>query len=263
MTESAAEWLTLLGLPLLGGILALVTHLPLGEQVLRRGVVFVDLAIAQVSALGVLIGLPVGDIATQPQWAATAAALWGAGLVAVLVRIWPRQREALIGLIYVGAAAAAVLMVSNDPHGAQKLRALLAGDILWAQWRTLVPLALAAGALAALLTWRPKALERDAWFYPAFATVISLSVPLLGLYLIFAVLIAPALGALRLREANHRRAGLLAAAAGLVGFVLGLLASFWLDQPSGPCIVLALIVCAAGLHALSPALITRQNRQMT
>lgn len=137
--------LALLLPPLAAGLLALASHVPLGRQVLRRGIVFIDLAIAQVAGLGVLAGqhlLHDAPGALLPV-AAAVAALLGAALVAWLGRAWPERQEALIGLLYVGAASLAVLLVSADPHGAQKLHALLSGDVLWASWPRLLPLALA------------------------------------------------------------------------------------------------------------------------
>ena len=132
MMDSAVELASVLAAPLVAGLLALLTHVPLGEQVLRRGIVFIDLAIAQIAALGVLAAGSGGGVdSSAAWWAGSLAALAGALLVAWLARRWPDQREALIGLVYVGGAAAAMLWVSADPHGAQKLRALLAGDILW------------------------------------------------------------------------------------------------------------------------------------
>ncbi|MBU6191382.1 MAG: metal ABC transporter permease, partial [Betaproteobacteria bacterium] len=131
MIDLALELGAVLAPPFIAGILALLTHVPLGEQVLRRGIVFIDLAIAQIAALGVLATSGWTTDTSPSWWAGTLAALAGALLVASLARRWPEQREALIGLVYVGGAAAAILWMSADPHGAQKLRALLAGDILW------------------------------------------------------------------------------------------------------------------------------------
>ena len=79
----------------------------------------------------------------------------GAALVAWLGRAWPERQEALIGLLYVGAASLAVLLVSADPHGAQTLHGLLSGDVLWASWPRLLPLALATAVFLLALAWRP------------------------------------------------------------------------------------------------------------
>lgn len=240
--------LALLLPPLAAGVLALLSHIPLGRQVLRRGIVFIDLAIAQVASLGVLLAQSLlhwwhygnephhlhTHTQPEPAWllalAAAGAALAGAALVAQLARAWPRRQEALIGLLYVGAASAAIVLVSADPHGAQRLAALLAGDVLWATWHDLLPLAVASAIFALALRWRPHLLTSDAGFYACFALLISLSLPLLGLYLVFATLIVPALAA-------PRRAWLI----GALGYAAGLLLSWHLDWPSGPSVVLALL----------------------
>ncbi len=245
MSDSAFELLSIVGLPLLAGLLALASHVPLGEQVLKRGIVFIDLAIAQVAALGVLAASSQGASPSAATVAGTAAALGSAAFVAWLAKRWPDQREPLIGLVYVGSAALAVVWVSADPHGAQKLRALLAGDILWVTWISAGPLALASLLVVLGVRFKPRLLDQDRYFYPLFAVMISLSVPVLGLYLVFAILIAPALGALPLRRAGRSRAGLIAFGSGAVGFVAGLAASFLLDLPSGPTVVLSLAIGAA------------------
>ena len=173
--------------------------------------------------------------------AAAVAALPGAALVAWLGRAWPERQEALIGLLYVGAASLAVLLVSADPHGAQKLHALLSGDVLWASWPRLLPLALATVVFLLALAWRPALLASGWAFYGSFALLVSLSLPLLGLYLVFTTLIVPALVAQRWPRAPARAAF----AVGLAGYVLGLLLSWHGDWPSGPAVVLALIGCGA------------------
>ena len=234
---------SVLALPLLAGILVLLTHAPLGQQVLARGIVFIDLAIAQLAALGVLAASAWAAEGLSAWWAGTIAALAGSILVAGLARRWPKQREALIGLIYVGGAAAAMLWVSADPHGAQKLRVLMAGDILWVTASALVPLTIASIAFLLLWRWRPELLRDDRIFYPAFALLVSLSVPLLGLYLVFSTLIVPALAASACRQGGRVSPGAVALAVGAFAYALGLGASMLFDLPSGPCTVLALVIC--------------------
>lgn len=229
-------WITAPALALLAACVLLV---PLGAQVLARGVVFIDLAVAQVAAGGALaVGLgwdhaPAGAVAA----ASALAALAGAGLVWWLARRWPAQREALIGLVYVAGATACVIGAALDPHGRERLTALLAADVLWVHWQAAALMAAGAAVVLAL----SGRLARDALFYPVFALALSIAVPALGLYLVFALLIAPALWTRRGRPL--RDAVLLAAAAGLLG--LGL--SWALDWPSGACV--ALLLCCLGLAA--------------
>lgn len=216
-------------LALAAGCLALA---PLGMQVLQRGVVFIDLAVAQAAAAAALWGQvllhwhhPLANLL-----AALAGALSCAALVAGLVRKQAEQREALIGLVYVVAASLAVLGARLDPHGHEKLVQMLAADVLWAGWREVGLLGGAALGLALLQQWRPTALAQDRFFYPVFACAASLAVPSLGLMVVFACLMAPALWARAgWRTAWVYLATLLAAAGGLA-------LSWALDWPSGACV---------------------------
>ena len=134
-----------------------------------------------------------------------------------------------------------MLLVSADPHGAQKLHGLLSGDVLWDSWPRLLPLALATAVFLLALAWRPALLASGWAFYGSFALLVGLSLPLLGLYLVFTTLIVPALVAQRWPRTPARAAF----AVGLAGYVLGLLLSWHGDWPSGPAVVLALIGCGA------------------
>ncbi len=220
---------------------------PLGVQVLARGVVFIDLAVAQGAAAA---ALGISTVVDHPSsltihLAAAAGGLTVALLVARLVRVQPSQREALIGLVYVIGAAAAALGARLDPHGRDRLAQLLAADILWAdaiQAATLGAMAVGAWLLHAV---RRDGLWRDRLFYPVFAVIASLAVPVVGLFLVFAALIVPALWAM---------VGLPLALACLVAFAaaaLGLAASWLLDWPSGSCVALALGLCGLAI-SLAP-----------
>jgi zinc/manganese transport system permease protein len=239
MVAGDATWLAAPIAALVAACLALV---PLGTQVLRRGVVFIDLAVAQVAACGALATALLVD--HPPAWqsalAAAGAALLGAALVRVLARQGAQRREALIGLVYVAGASVAVVAAASAPHGREHLAALLAADVLWAPWPAIGLLALAA-ALVLALRRTTGLLQRDGVFYPLFALALSAAVPVLGLYLVFAVLIAPALW--------HLRGASLATALGLAGLAcsLGLVVSWARDWPSGACIACAL--CLLGLCA--------------
>ena len=246
--------LSVLGWPLAAGVLVLLSHVPLGVQVLRRGIVFIDLAVAQVAALGVLVAGSLTASAAVASMAGIGAALAGAGLVAALSRAWPERREALIGLVYVAGAVAALLWVSADPHGGQKLASLLAGDVLWVLPEQLVGLAGATAGFLLLHRVKGEAFWNGAAFYPAFAVLVSLSVPLLGLYLVFATLIVPAL-AVAAGRLRHVPAGLVM---GGLAYGAGLLASLAWDLPSGPCVVLALM--AGGLLVALPRRWPAQRR---
>ncbi|MCE3271342.1 MAG: hypothetical protein K0S57_1739 [Ramlibacter sp.] len=237
-------WIAAPALALLAACLLLV---PLGAQVLARGVVFIDLAVAQVAAAG---ALAVGIAWERAPPGATAvlsavAALLGGGLVWWLARRWPAQREALIGLVYVAGASASVVGAAFDPHGREQLTALLAADVLWVGWPATALLAAGAIVVLALAGRDGRRLGRDALFYPVFALALSVAVPALGLYLVFALLIAPALWTRRGRPLRDAIA--LAAGASLAG--LGV--SWALDWPSGASV--ALLLCGLGLAAVIPS----------
>lgn len=227
---------------LVAGVLALA---PLGAQVLARGVVFIDLAVAQAAALGVMVANALFDHpgSLPSQAAATAGALLCAGLVATVVRRWPAQREALIGLVYVAGATGALLAARADAHGREHLDALLAADLLWAEPAQAGVLAGCAVVVLALAWLRPAALQRDLLFFPLFAMVASLAVPALGLFLVFAGLITPGLW---LRRGLALPA---AVAIALGGGFAGLVLSWFADLPSGPAV--ALTMAAAGLAAVA------------
>lgn len=226
---SAELWYLTPMAALLLGLLALA---PLGTQVLARGVVFIDLAVAQAAAASALWVAAVVDHpnAWTTQAMATTGAMACAAAVAWLSRRWPQQREALIGLLYVFGASMALLGAGQDPHGRERLSQLLAADVLWADWPQVLVLGACAAAVALLRRWLP----RDAVFYPGFALVASLAVPVLGLFVVFAALIAPAL---------WQRAGVptwLAGLGAVLASALGLLASWVLDVPSGAAVALSL-----------------------
>lgn len=239
---SDVAWLAAPTAALLAACLLLV---PLGAQVLARGVVFIDLAVAQVAACGVLVADMLFHEA-QPVHAMVAAALSalaGGGLVWWLARRWPQQREALIGLVYVAAASASVIAVAFDPHGRERLTALLAADVLWASWASVLLLAAGAALMVALLAVRRELLQSDAVFYPLFALALSVVVQGLGLYLVFALLVGPALWTRR----GLPLVGAVTMAA--IACVAGMGLSWGLDWPSGACIAIVL----SGLGLLSAA----------
>ena len=224
------------------GLLVTATHVPLGTQVLARGIVFIDLAIAQIAGCGVIVAdrLGFGTHGLAVQVAAFAAALGGALLLTWTERTWPDVQEAVIGVVFVLGATASLLLLASNPHGSEHLRDLLVGQILWAEparlgWTALVY----AGVLAAWFGLRGQ-LGR-AGFYVLFALCVTLSVQLVGLYLVFATLIVPPLATRRMGRGRLPAAW----AIGVAGYAAGLLASTATDLPSGAAIVWTLV--AAGL----------------
>jgi zinc/manganese transport system permease protein len=243
MTLAAFDW-SILGPALVAGLLVTATHVPLGTQVLARGIVFIDLAIAQIAGCGVLLADRVGFEAEgfAVQVAALSAALLGALLLTWTERVWAEVQEAVIGVVFVLAATGGILLLASNAHGSEHLRDLLVGQILWAQPARL---AWAAGVYALVLgAWFGfgERLGRTG-FYVLFALAVTVSVQLVGLYLVFATLIVPPLATRRF--ARWRLPG--AWAIGAAGYALGLLLSTAFDLPSGAIIVWTL--CAVGLAA--------------
>ncbi|HMW55916.1 MAG: metal ABC transporter permease [Candidatus Accumulibacter phosphatis] len=230
------------------GVLVTATHVPLGMQVLARGIVFIDLAIAQIAGCGVLIADQLGfePEGAAVQVAALAAALAGALLLTWTERLWPEVQEATIGVVFVLAASGGVLLLASNVHGSEHLRDLLIGQILWVQpgrllWHAVVYMAI----LVLWFGWRER-LGR-AGFYGLFAIAVTVSVQLVGLYLVFATLIVPPLATRRMLQGRLAAAWLL----GILAYASGLLVSTALDLPSGPTIVWLMAALALGGYAVS------------
>ena len=232
--------ITILMPAFLAGLLVLSTHVPLGMQVLSRGIVFIDLAIAQIATLGVIAAdsagfEPEGWIA---QGAAVSAALVGAALLTWTERRWPEIQEALIGVLFVLAACAGMLLVANNPHGGEHLQELLSGQILWVSYRQLVPVGILSAAIL-IFRWRRGQRLGRLGFYGLFAFAVTASVQLVGVYLVFASLILPALASRNYPDRSQLR---VAYGVGAIAYAVGLIVSAQADLPSGPLVVWSLAV---------------------
>lgn len=239
---------------LIAGVLVTATHVPLGVQVLARGIVFIDLAIAQIAGLGVICADWLGFEAHgwAVQISALTAALAGALLLTWTEKHWPEVQEALIGVTFILAASGALIILASNPHGAEHLKELLIGQILWVDPARL-PWVAAAYALLLLLWFSFGERIGRVGFYLLFACAVTASVQLVGLYLVFTTLIVPALATRRFTR--YRLAA--AYALGVTGYGLGLVTSALTDWPSGPAIVwvmsgLAVIVFAGSPRSAAP-----------
>lgn len=232
------------------GLLVLATHIPLGAQVLKRGIVFIDLAIAQIAALGVIVAsaLDIDPHGLTIQLAAGAAAVLGALLLTWTEKRWPDVQEAQIGVLFVLAATAGLLLLAHNPHGGEHLQDLLAGQILWVSYDQLTMPALGAVLILALLALFRNRLGRLG-FYLIFALAVTASVQLVGVYLVFASLIVPSLAVRHYPEARKLPFAYLV---GIGGYAAGLVLSVILDLPSGALIVWCLALLAMLVYALGP-----------
>jgi len=249
--------LDLLWLPFLACLVLTGIHVYLGLHVLARGVIFVDLALAQVAALGItvafLAGHPIQSEAAY--WYALAFTVGGAVLFSVSrTRRAPIPQEAIIGIVYAVSAAAAVLVVDRAPQGSEHIKQLLVGSILTATPSEVGTLAGLYAVIGGLLwmTRRPlieisfdpeEALRRGRWipwwdffFYASFGLVVTSSVRIAGVLLVFSYLIVPAaVGALLTRSVTGRL--LVGWGLGFLVSVLGLFASYAWDLPTGATVV--------------------------
>ena len=234
---------------LAAGLLVTATHAPLGGQVLARGIVFIDLAVAQIAGLGVVLA---GWVGFEPhgaavQVAALSAALAGALLLDWTERRWPEVQEAVIGVSFIIAANAAILLLAANPHGAEHLKDLLVGQILWVAPASLAPVALVSAVILGLWLKLGTRLGRTG-FYLLFACAVTVSVQLVGLYLVFTTLIVPALA-----TRNFARGRLAASyVLGACGYAVGLGLSLLTDLPAGPLIVCAMTALGAVLFTFGP-----------
>jgi zinc/manganese transport system permease protein len=235
----------------IAGLLVTATHVPLGIQVIRRGIVFIDLAIAQVAGLGVILADSLG---WEPRGAAVQIAALSAALAAALLltwteRRWPEVQEAIIGVSFVIASSAAILLLAGNPHGGEHLRDLLVGQILWVSAERLPFIGLIYAVILALWFGLGARLGRLG-FYLMFACVVTVSVQLVGLYLVFITLVVPALAT----NYTRRQRLFKAYSVGVLGYALGLAASVAADLPSG-----ATIVCTMAAIGAATALLSRSG----
>ena len=240
------DW-TIIGPALAAGIIVLTTHVPLGQEVLKRGIIFIDLAIAQVAGVGVIAAYAMewdpGGI--EVQIAAVSAALVAAGGLSWTEKRWPAIQEPLIGILFILAATGGILLLAGNPHGSEHLKELLVGQILWQTWSSLLPIAVLSAIVLVAWFWfgtRARAVN----FYPVFAVVVTASVQIVGIYLVFASLIIPALATQGIRRGNRLVAGYLV---GGIAYLLGIILSLVLDLPTGAIIVwsMAAVALLAGL----------------
>lgn len=237
---------------LIAGILVAISHVPLGQQVLARGIVFIDLAIAQVAGLGVIaasgFGLPIDGWGAQA--AAGGAALAGALLLTWTERRRPEIQEALIGILFILASTAQILVLANDPHGGEHLKDLLAGQILWVSDDQIMRTAVLTAVFAAVwFLWREQ-IGRIG-FYVLFAVVVTASVQLVGVYLVFTTLIVPAVATYRHSASRQLTLGY---ALAIGSYLAGLAVSVVTDLPSS-----AVIVWTMAMLGLLVLLVVRER----
>jgi zinc/manganese transport system permease protein len=261
-----ADLLALLWAPFLMCLVLTGIHAYLGVHVLAREVVFVDIALAQIAALGATAAVLLDyDLDTWQSYACGLSATILGALVLALTRSRHRQlsQEAVIGVVYAVSSAAAVLLADRLPHGIEHVRAMLVGNLLAVTPIEVAKVAALYAAVGALhwLCRRPFLLIStdpgaafaegrrvrlwDFVFYASFGVVVTSSVRVGGVLLVFSYLIVPALAGVIL-GATVRAKLLVGWAFGTLVSVLGVAASAVFDLPTG-----ATVVCAFGLILLA------------
>lgn len=242
--------LSIVGPAMLAGILVLATHVPLGKRVLERGIIFIDLAIAQVAGLGVILADNLGWEARgwEVQLVAVTAAMAAALSLNISEKLWPDIQEALIGVLFVLAATASILLLADNPHGGENLKDLLVGQILWVDYRQLIPIAAVYSLLLAVWFGLGRRMP-PMGFYLIFAVAITASVQLVGVYLVFSSLIIPALATRKLSAGQQLPA---AWGIGSVAYLVGISLSMRFDYPTGALIVWAMAVIATACAWILP-----------
>ena len=223
-------------------------HAYFGIQVLTRNIVFVDLALAQIAALGATVAFMLGHPALgMTTYGYSLAFTLLAAVLLAFTRAWATRipQEALIGVIYVVAAAAAILLIDRAPQGAEHLKQILTGNILLTGLESVAVIAPLYAAIG-LLHWLLRARMQTgsfAWefvFYATFGVVVTSSVALAGVLLVFSFLIIPAAIGVLYADTMARQLAI-GWIAGTLTSALGLAASFLFDLPTG-----ATMVCMFG-----------------
>src|SRR6266446_599469 len=249
----------------------------LGLHVIAREVIFVDLSLAQMAALGSLSALlfhvaPVSPMTYVFALLATAVGAFLFALTRTSAHGGGRGRvpqEAFIGIVYVVASAAAVLVANKVPGGGEAVEKTLVGSLLWVTWPTILKLAIAYAALGVFqfvlrrrfltISFHPDEAERQGWkirawdflFYLSFGVVITLAVPIAGVLMVFSFLVVPAVIA-NLFTADKRQLTIIAWSSGALASILGLWLSYTKDLPTGP-----LVVCMYGLLLVAAAVLRK------
>jgi len=175
------------------------------------------------------------------QISAVSAALVAAFVLNWTDKRWPRIQEAIIGVSFILAATAGMLVLAGNPHGGEHLKELLVGQILWVNFDQLLPAALISAIVLLAWFWLRDRLQGFG-FYALFAFAVTVSVQLVGIYLVFASLIIPALATRRIERRGIRIA--CGYTVGIIGCLAGLLLSVAADLPAGAVIVWCLAIVA-------------------
>jgi zinc/manganese transport system permease protein len=247
------EALSFLFYPFLGCVLLILIHAWFGIHILERGIIFVDLAMAQFIALGIAVAFLMGHEGNARNLYAVLFAILGASILSAARNIRKNvNMEAFIGVLYIFSLAASMLILDRTPHGMEEFKTLLNGNILWVTPAELLKTFLLYAAVGLLhFVFRRKFFELSSgrgngifWeflFFLSFAFVLVSSVQLAGILQVFSFLVIPALiGRLYTREPLKILVG--GWGIGLAASMVGIMLSYKLDLPTAPLIVASLSV---------------------
>jgi zinc/manganese transport system permease protein len=267
-----SDLVAFLAWPFLAGLILTGIHAYLGVHVVERGVIFVDLSLAQIAALGTTMAYLAGN-----DLHSTVTYFWSLGFTIVGAAIFAMTRvhretripqEAIIGIVYAVSAAAAILAMSKAPEGTEHLKDMLVGNILTVSPKTVITtavlyalvglfhfifrrrfLAISVGAHTNEAESIPNVKFWDFLFYTSFGFVVTSSVSIAGVLLVFSYLIVPSVAAMLFSHSIGKRLAIGWTMGGIVS-AAGILASFRLDLPTG-----ATIVCTFGVALVLLALV--------
>ncbi len=240
----SSEMMTIVAPALVAGLMIALTHAPLGIEVLRRGIIFIDLAVAQIAGLGLVAASTFLHAPTA--WMLQGVALTSAILAALFFRkiekTAPEQQEAIIGVSFILAASLSILLLADHPHGGEEIQHLLSGQMLFITWQDVGTHMPIYALILTLWFWKPT-LRSGIGFYMLFALAITSSVQLVGVYVVFASLMLPALAAVK---AQHplRNAFLCGALSVLLGIYIAMIT----DLPAGPVLVCTLVITSIAIY---------------
>lgn len=254
--------------PFIASLVLIGIHVYFGLHVIKRGIIFVDLSLAQVAAVGMTVGIllghdPGGDMS---YFFALAAALVGAVVFTFTRGLEGKvPQEAFIGIVYAACSAAVIVLVSHEPEGGEHIRHMLVGSLLTVTPTAVIKTAVAYGAIGLFhwlarkpflqLTFTPETVPRSArlWeflFYAGFAVVVTSSVKICGVLVVFVFLVVPAVFAALITDSIARRL-IYGWAFGIVGSAIGIIVSFWLDTPTGATMICVFAIMLLGVIPLA------------
>ena len=231
-------------------IVLLGIHSYYGLHIIERGIIFTDLGIGQMAAFGAAVSILLLD-GKYLYPVSLLFSLAGALLIALSTKR-TRNHEAFIGLLYAFGMSAAVIALSRAPRGAEEMEHLVAADILFVSMHAVLRTAVLYAAIGAVL-WLALRRLRGTWhellFFGTFSLTVTSSVHLAGVLVVFAILVAPAF-VVSSMKLSFRAKLLLAWGLGTVVNLVAIVASYFLDLPTGHTVVALYALCAMGVTLL-------------